>query len=188
MSKLQPVRMTADRFLAWAMDQPEGKRYELASGEVIAMAPARAAHARAKRDVLHALGEAIAAASLQCEALPDGMAVRIGDTTVYEPDAAVRCGPPLADDAIEYGDPRIVVEVLSPATRARDSGAKLEDYFRLPSVRHYLIVKIDTRCVIHHARSSDDAIATSIRHSGMLNLQPPGIEIRIEDIFRSIQL
>ena len=124
MSKPQSVRMTADRFLAWAMDQPEGQRYELASGEVIAMAPARAAHARAKRDVLQALGDAIAAGSLPCEALPDGMAVRIDDVTVYEPDAAVRCGPPLPGDAIEYSDSQIVIEVLSPATRARDSGVE----------------------------------------------------------------
>ncbi len=186
MSKLQPVRMTADRFLAWAMDQPESKRYELASGEVVAMAPERAAHARAKRDVLQALGEAIATASLECEALPDGMLVQIDDVTVYEPDAAVRSGPPLPDDAIEYNDPQIVIEVLSPATRARDSGAKLEDYFRLRSIRHHLILKVDTRCVIHHERRSEDAIATSIRHAGMLRLHPPGIEIRTEDIFRNI--
>ena len=86
-------KMTADEFIAWAMNQPSG-RYELAAGEVVAMAPERAAHARAKGAVFRALGDVVAAKGLQCEALPDGMAVRIDDATVYEPDAAMRCGAP----------------------------------------------------------------------------------------------
>lgn len=36
--------MSADEFIAWAMTQSE--RYELVAGEVVAMAPERAEHAR----------------------------------------------------------------------------------------------------------------------------------------------
>jgi Uma2 family endonuclease len=43
--------MTAGEFIAWAMKQPDGERYELADGEVIAMAPEPTAHARAKRHI-----------------------------------------------------------------------------------------------------------------------------------------
>jgi Uma2 family endonuclease len=53
------------------------------------------------------------------------MAVEIDDRTVYEPDALVRCGSPLDDDAIKITDPLIVVEVLSPSSPTRDAGAKL---------------------------------------------------------------
>ena len=41
-------RMTVDQFLAWPDEGPEGARYELVAGEVVAMAPERAAHARIK--------------------------------------------------------------------------------------------------------------------------------------------
>jgi Uma2 family endonuclease len=56
------------------------------------------------------------------------MAVRIDSFTVYEPGASIRCGPRLPDDATEFDDPVVVVEVLSPSTRhidtrARSSGA-----------------------------------------------------------------
>ena len=68
-----------------------------------------------------------------------------------------------------------MVEVLSPSSLARDSGAKLEDYFRLPSVRHYLIVKTENRTIIHHARGADGIILTRIVHEGPLLLDPPGI-------------
>jgi len=45
-----PGWMTVDQFLGWAMAQPDGARYELMAGEVVAMAPERAAHARRAQD------------------------------------------------------------------------------------------------------------------------------------------
>ncbi len=113
------------------------------------------------------------------------MAVRIDDSTVYEPHALVRCGPLLDDNAVTVEDPVIVVEVLSPSTRARDSGAKLEDYFRLPSLRHYLIVKTETRKIIHHARDEAGRITTRIVGAGALDLSPPGLTIEATSFFMS---
>ena len=173
--------MTADEFIAWAMARPKGERYELVAGEIVAMAPERSAHALTKLTVAMRLVEAVKAAKLPCTVYPDGMAVRVDASTVYEPDAMVRCGTPLPGDAIEVTDPLIVVEVLSPSTRARDAGAKLEDYFRLPSMRHYLLVKTENRTVIHHERGGSGAISTRIVGEGVVALDPPGIELR--DIF-----
>ena len=99
------------------------------------------------------------------------MAVEIDERTTYEPDALVRCGTPLPHDALKLSDPVIVVEVLSPSSRARDAGAKLADYFRLPSVRHYLVVRTEDRVIIHHERGDDGVIVTRIVHAG---LDPPG--------------
>ena len=64
-------------------------------------------------------------------------------------DAALRCRRELSS----CSDPIIVVEVVSPSSLARDAGAKLEDYFRLPSVQHYLILKTENRTIIHHQRA-----------------------------------
>ena len=177
----RPLRMSADEFLAWAMAQ-EG-RFELASGEVVAMAPERAAHDLVKAEAWQALRDAVRDAGLPCQVFPDGMAVRVDEATVCEPEASVRCGAPLDGDAVEVSDPVVVVEVLSPSSRARDAGAKLADYFRLPSVRHYLILRTDTRTAIHHARSEDGAIATAILTEGALRLDPPGIAIAPKAVF-----
>ncbi len=169
--------MTSDAFLAWAMQRPEGERYELVAGEVVAMAPERIAHARAKGEIYRRLRDAIDAA-LACEAYVDGMAVEVDAHTVYEPDVLVRCGAPLPDETIKLTDPIIVIEVLSPSTRARDAGAKLADYFRLPSVRHYLIVRTEDRAIIHHVRDDAGAIATLIIRDGAVRFEPPGIELQ----------
>lgn len=181
MSELVRPRMSSSEFIAWAMERPPGERYELVAGEVVAMAPERSSHALIKGRVFRRLAEAIEAANLPCIVYPDGMAIEIDDATTYEPDAMVRCGPPLPDDAIKVTDPVIVVEVLSPSTRARDAGAKLEDYFRLPSVRHYLLLKTENQTLIHHERDAAGIIVTRIVRSGSITLDPPGIVV--QDIF-----
>ena len=177
MSDFAPARMTSDEFIAWAMEQPEGHRYELVAGEVVGMAPERSAHALTKFHIARRLAEAVERYGLLCSVYPDGMAVEIDATTTYEPDALVRCGPDLSPDTIKLDDPVIVVEVLSPSTRARDAGAKLVDYFRLPSVHHYLIVRTEDRAIIHHARNADGTILTRIVREGTLHLDPPGLSL-----------
>ena len=170
-------RMTADEFIAWAMARPEGERFELADGEVIAMAPERLAHNDAKFLIARRLAAAVEAAGLPCRVQIDGMAVQVDSHTVYEPDVIVRCGPPLPPDTLRLTDPLILVEVLSPSTRGVDVGLKLSDYFRIPSLRHYLIVRADRRVVIHHRRDEAGAILTTLPGDGPLWLDPPGLAV-----------
>jgi Uma2 family endonuclease len=113
-----PPVLSRDEFRRWAEAQPRG-RYERIAGRPVAMAPERGAHLRAKSAIWLALRQAIAAAGVPCEALPDGATVEIGDETDYEPDALVTCGARMADDAIAAPGPVIVVEVMSPSTRSR---------------------------------------------------------------------
>src|SRR5689334_16535771 len=137
MRALPLPRMTSAEFVGWAMRQPSG-RYELVDGEVVAMSPERSGHNRVKGNVYAAFRAAIAAAGLECQAFTDGMAVEIDDRHTYEPDAMVRCGQPLDDEAVVVRDPLVLVEVVSRSSAGTDAGKKLVDYFRLPSVRHYL--------------------------------------------------
>jgi Uma2 family endonuclease len=182
MEQPRQTAFTADEFLAWALEQPAG-RFELDNGTVVAMAPERASHAAAKGNAYVALRNAIGARGLGCQAFPDGLSVRIDDRTVYEPDALVRCGPPLPGDAIEVGDPVILVEVVSPSSRGVDRGAKLAGYFLLPSLRHYLIVDAGKRVVIHHRRGEDGRIEVRVLRDGALALDPPGLAIEVGELF-----
>jgi Uma2 family endonuclease len=163
--------MRSGEFIAWAMQRPEGERWEPVGGEVVGMSPERSGHALVKARVWRALDDGIRAAGLGCTAYPDGMAVEIDDATVYQPDALVRCGQPLDDDAVKIIDPVIVIEVLSPSSQARDAGAKLTDYARLPSLRHYLLIDTKTQAIVHH-RIYDGAagIHTRILREGSLDL------------------
>jgi Uma2 family endonuclease len=181
MGALPKMPMTVDQYLAWAVEQPG--RYELRDGRVIAMSPETVGHGERKAMAHAALRAAIRARGLPCFAVPDGATVRVDDTTAYEPDALVYCGEKLPSKAIEVPAPVIVVEVLSASTRSIDLSIKLADYFRLPSVMHYLIVDPDRQRVVHHARGPGDVIATRIVTEGTIRLDPPGLELAFADIY-----
>ena len=180
MAEAASSKMTVDEFLAWAVEQTG--RYELENGTAVAMAPERLGHVRAKTASFNALAAAVATANLPCEALPDGAAVRIDAWTLYEPDALVFCGDAPARDALAIVAPVIVIEVVSPSTGRRDHHEKLIGYFAVPSVGHYLIVDAEKRVLVHHARRGDE-IATRILHDGALRLDPPGLELSVQDLF-----
>lgn len=167
--------MTADQFITWTMLLPETDRYELVAGVAVAMSPERAAHARVKQRVFQQLAAGIGTANASCEAFIDSLGVRVDDATLYIPDVLVRCGPPIDGDTTAITDPLIIVEVLSPSTQGVDTGTKFTDYFRMPSLRHYLIVRAETRTVIHHGRDAAGAILTRIVRDGPILLDPPGI-------------
>ena len=173
--------MSADEFLAWGEGQ-EG-RWELHDGAVVAMAPERLLHSQCKGRVYRSLSAAIERAGSFCEALPDGPGVRIEEDTVFEPDALVYCGSAPPSGSLEISNPVVVVEVLSPSTAALDHGVKLTGYFSLSSVMHYLIVDADRRLVIHHKRGQGDVIETRIFAEGFLKLQPPGLDLSVDEIF-----
>jgi Uma2 family endonuclease len=175
--------MTAEEFIAWAMEQPETEHYELVAGEVVAQAAERIVHVRTKAAVFLALLDAIRRAGVPCEAFMDGAAVRVDDDTVYEPDALVCCGGPLRDDGLFITDPLVVVEVVSPTSGTRDGGVKVDDYFRIHSVQHYLIVRTNPRAVIHHRRAEAGALHTRILRDGTLRLDPPGLDLTLAALF-----
>lgn len=174
--------LTVDDFLAWADAQSETPRCELINGQIVHMSPELLAHNRIKLNVVIALRDAIRAAGIDAEAFTDGIAVPIDRFTAYEPDALVRCGDRLPDDELKAVDPIIVVEVLSPTSAHSDTSAKLVGYFKLASVRHYLIIDSNARTVTHHARTGDRVVAQTLT-AGSLHLNPPGLMLEVAKLF-----
>lgn len=181
MAVLTEQSMTVDEFLAWADGRPG--RYELYRGEIYPMSPETAGHAETKAAVYMALRETIRARSLPCHVLPDGMTVRIDKATAFEPDAVVYAGEKIPRTAIEVPNPLIVVEVLSPSTRQFDASGKLAGYFRVPGLAHYLIIDPTEPMIVHHSRGRADDILTRVVTEGAIALDPPGLELRLADIY-----
>lgn len=175
--------MTVEDFLVWAEARPG--RHELVDGRPQAIAPERVGHAEAKFAAQTALLRAIGRAVAPCRVLPGGVTVRIDACTAYVPDALVYRGARLSRNTLVVESPVIVVEVLSPSTGFFDRHGKLAGYFTVPSIRHYLVVDIDRRLVVHHERVQEgagDALRTRLLPSGPLRLDPPGLEVTVEDL------
>ena len=181
MTALPKIRMTVDEYLDWARDVPG--RHELVDGEIYAMSPEAAGHAKVKYAVQTALLNGIRNRKLPCHMLPDGMTVRVDQSTAFEPDALVYCGQELAQSAVEVPAPVIVVEVLSPSTGRFDGTVRLVGYFKLPSIAHYLLVDPGEPLVIHHARGVGSDILTRVVTEGTITLDPPGFTVALADIY-----
>ena len=175
MVETQTRLMTCEEFYQWQLDQDE--RYELVEGVPVplrAMTGASNVHDVILVNCIGQLGTRFRGKTFRVASADT--ALRPSIRSWRRPDVTVDCAPP-DGRSYEAGRPTVVIEVLSPSSLARDAGAKLADYFRLPSVRHYLIVRTEDRVVIHHARGDDGAIATRIIHDGPLLLHPPGISL-----------
>ncbi len=181
MSHPATTEMDVDAFLVWG----EGRdgRWELRDGQAVMMSPERALHGLTKFAAQEFLQAAIRKAGLLCRMFPDGMTVRIAARDAFEPDALIVCPPPADLSTMEIPNPIIVVEVLSPSTAADDHGVKLDGYFSLASVEHYLILDADRRVMIHHKRGQAGAIETRILRDGVVRFDPPGFEAEVAGFF-----
>ncbi len=168
-------------FMDWA-DRQEG-RWELHDGIPVAMAPERADHARIKLNACIALQASLRGRALHCEALIDGLMVPGPGLRRFIPDVVMSCGDRVDGDAIALDEPVILVEVLSPSTEYVDTGLKLESYLALPSLQHYLIVASAARRIVHHRRWNGDQFLTAIIRTGILQLEPPGLSIPVDDLY-----
>ena len=193
MIALPKHKMTADEFLAWAETLPkETGKFELWDGEVIVkhgpagqMNAERSQHWEVKGAAFAALRDAIKQSGLPCFAAVDGASVRFSNDRLVEPDVLVYCGPKVPRDVLEVPNPLIVVEVLSPSTGSMDLGAKLQGYFTVPSMQHYLVIDPDRALLIHHKRGTGDAIETRIVGGPGLRLDPPGLDVDLAEVLGS---
>lgn len=175
--------LTVDDYLAWAAAQPEAPRTELINGQIVFISPEQLQHNRIKGSVYLALRSAVADSAVEGEVFADGVTIPIDTHTAYEPDASVRLGPPLPGREMKVPDPVIVVEVISPSSAHSDTSAKLIGYFKLPSVKHYLIIDPEARSVTHHFRGPNGEVAAAKRASGALQLDPPGLTVALAELF-----
>ncbi len=183
---MQPMpkhKMTVAEFVAWADDLDGDERYELEHGEPVAMAPGTMQHVRAIFAIANALRDAINKAGVTCEAIIDGPGVAIDEYRCYIPDVSVNCGPRVPDDSRFLPNPVAVVEVLSPSTKRLDKSRELAGYFSLPAVKHYVIVDVKERLVLHQKRGNGEEIVTAFLREGELQFDPPRIAIAVADMF-----
>lgn len=165
-------------FFSWVREQPSG-RFERVQGQVVAMSPERWEHARLKAAILPAFEDAVEGCA-ECLAVPDGMIVAVDDDTDFEPDVAIHCGVPIPSASIVIPSSVVVVEVLSPSSKRIDTSVKVEAYFRVASITHYLVLRADRREVAHWRGGSrlPEFPANTLR------LDPPGIVVDLDGVYR----
>lgn len=175
----RPARMAIEEYLDG--ETRTDIKHEYLDGEVVAMGGASAKHGL--------VAGALYAAALpharrkRCQLFMADMKLRVDhadQTYFYYPDLLLACDP---EDREPYyrRHPCLIVEVLSPSTERIDRREKLFAYQTIPSLREYLLVDPDKRCVELYR------FGAPVRHEtyteGRFRLDCLEAEIAVEDVY-----
>lgn len=144
-----------DDNLYWG--QPKDRHAELINGTLYDMTPPSRIHQRLVTELSRKLGNFIEEHNGLCEVYVAPFAVRLNleHTDWVEPDVIVVCDPAKLSDRGCEGAPDLVVEIVSPSSRAHDYMRKAPRYMRA-GVRELWIVDPDTRQTVVYRASNDD--------------------------------
>ena len=173
---------TVREFLA--MDLGDAKA-ELVDGNILMRAGGSPRHAAVAANLIAALGTRLRGSG--CRPYGSDLAVRTGEASIRFSDVSVHChdsDAPPPGDAQLLGDPRVVIEVLSPSTSSNDQITKLAEYRALPGVAEVVFVDHeDGRLRVIDCRRPDTHDAAWLPVGSDLTLTSLGIIIPSAEIF-----
>ena len=132
--------MSVEEYFELEENNPD-TRYEYLDGYVYMMSGGSANHATISGNIYALLKSFLRGGP--CRVYNSDMKVRVSEKRYFHPDVTVTCDPRDRGNTDLIQSPRLVIEVLSPSTEARDRGSKLQCYLACPSIEEYLLV--DTR-------------------------------------------
>ena len=136
--------LTVEEFLEIRF--PPDMKAELENGVIRMMAGGSRAHARVQMNLYRYLGTALRGSG--CRPYGSDMAVRTQQRYARYPDVTIDCGAPGDDPADQVlGDPRAIIEVLSPSTREHDLKVKKPEYREMPSIRIIAFIDPDAETI-----------------------------------------
>jgi Uma2 family endonuclease len=193
-------KWTIEEFLAWHELQDE--KYELVDGIPVLKWPqvqvageagagpmmlsgVNRRHNKVRAQLFRLLSNQLAGTG--CDAYASTAAIRTGPDGIRYPDLIVDCGTP-ADDGYVFENPRLVVEILSPATKSFDLTGKIAEYWLLDGLPYILIIDPEERRAQLHTRQTGDvhAIDRFAAADAIIDLPELGLSIPLAELFEGL--
>ena len=155
-------------------------RHEYVNGEVYAMVGTSRRHNAIALNLVSAIRPS--ARRRGCETYIGDVKVRVEVANAfYYPDLVVTCDPKDDDPYIVHA-PSLVVEVLSASTEAIDRREKRAHYQMIPSLREFVLVTQDGRCVEIYRRNGLEWTHATIT-DGEVAFESVGVTVTLDDIY-----
>jgi len=164
-----PQYMTVDEWRK--LEQQSEIKHEYIDGQVYAMAGGTLDHSFVAVNVVALLNRALG--RRPCRAYNSDAAARLSPTCFTYPDATVTCDERDRGRITEIQTPRVIVEVLSDSTEARDRGVKFEYYRTCRAVQEYVLVSTRRQLIEVYHRTQE---------GWMLHTYEPGDEVVLTSI------
>jgi Uma2 family endonuclease len=171
------------------MERASNVKHEYYQGEIFAMAGAGGRH---NIIFVNALGELYShLKNKPCRPYGSDMRMHIPENTLFTyPDISIYCGDPTVIDKNKDTviQPTIIIEILSPSTRAYDLGKKFELYRDIPTLKEYILIDTETIGVKIFRINAHNHWEPSAYKTLEETVQIPtiGISLSMQDIYNGI--
>ena len=183
MARAQEVRLTHADYLTLPED---GRRYEIIAGELVVSPSSTLSHQRVVMNALRLLFAWLAEHPAG-ELFTAPLDVIMANDTVVQPDIVYVTHERLPEVAGKWihGAPDLVVEVLSPSTRARDLTVKRKVYAQF-GVREYWVLDPESRALTILGLSGKryQELASGVGTRPLASSVLAGLRISPADLFR----
>ena len=169
------------------------RKYEYLNGMAYLMSGGSVAHDRITRNVGYALDNQLRTGPCRAFGVDVQVLLRTEKASkkhyVY-PDATVSCDA--ADQRPEntlIESPRVVIEVLSPSTEARDRGVKFKAYQGCPTIQEIVLMSQFAPYVVIWQRDVQDSSTWHYRHYGpreIVEIKSIGVQIDMADVYQGL--
>jgi len=170
-----------------ALEGESSTKHEFLDGEIYAMAGGSEDHSALAAEVLRALGNSVGDRPCRVHTSDLRMYIEAVGLATF-PDGSVICGglqqhaPSPRATAL---NPMVLLEVTSDSSEDYDTGAKLEYYRTIPSLRDYIIVSHRERRITIHSRHEDAAWTTRVAIAGgRVAVASLRVDLVVDDIYR----
>ncbi|MEG5000584.1 Uma2 family endonuclease [Microcoleus sp. B4-D4] len=133
----EPPKMTVEEYLEWEAQQEI--RHEYVNGEVFARMGSTIPHNDLALNFYTALRPHLR--SRGCRMNVSDVKLQVSfQSRYYYPDVIVSCDPEDINSRNFIQNPKIIVEVLSPSTSAKDRDEKFTCYLKIPTLQEYILI------------------------------------------------
>jgi Uma2 family endonuclease len=178
-----------DRFISvedyLRIEESSPIRHEYVAGMLYAMTGGSLRHSELVGNVYTAVRPG--ARQQRCRIYSSDALVAVDDEHLYYPDVVVACDARDTDERI-LKHPCLVVEVLSPSTRATDRREKASAYRTIASLKSYVIVHQDRVRIEHYYRDDDGVWHLEFLTDGAVTMRCPSMDLQLADIYEEFPL
>ena len=174
--------MTYEEYLTYISGLDNSVEYS--NGEIFCMSPTHPIHNKVQNELYFQIRGILKDCS-KCDVYTSDVAVNFKADEVqhqFEPDLMVVCDNKF-DGAIYKGIPDLIIEVLSRATKDRDTGIKLDVYEKF-GVKEYWIVDINLKEIIVYSNNKNGKYRSIMRYSEDMKMIWNEGTIRLKEIFK----
>ena len=171
-----------------AVPDADTVRNEYVKGKIIAMSGASFAHNLITANISAGLHARLKGSG--CVVFVSDMRISVPSARSYfYPDVGVICEEPRFEDDVfdTLLNPKVIVEVLSPATQAYDRGEKRLHYLQLQSLEEYILVSQDRVNIERYLRKPDEWTYTYFQElAQQLPLTSIQCELPLQEIYEHV--